>query len=124
MQWAVENFGPIARNRDERAARVVEEAIELAQAEGVALDLVLLIAQRVYARPPGSTAQEIGGLLITVDALAENRGIDAQYEAQKELVRITTLPKEHWQKKHAEKVAAGTADLSQPPNGKEEKTVL
>ncbi len=37
LQWAIDTFGPVAANRDERAARFVEEAIELAHAEGLEL---------------------------------------------------------------------------------------
>lgn len=119
LAWAVENFGPVARNRDERAARLAEEAIEVAQAEGVPLEIVKRIAERVYSRPAGALGQEIGGLTITLDALAENAGLDAQAEGDRELARILALPKDWWTRKHAEKVAAGTADLTaaqEPPD--------
>lgn len=115
LNWAETNFGSIARNRDERAARLVEEAIEIAQAENVPLEIVKKISDRVYSRQSGDVRQEIGGLAITLDALAENLGIDAQVEAQRELDRILSLPKDWWTRKHAEKVAAGTADLTPSP---------
>lgn len=120
LAWAVENFGPIARNRDERAARLVEEAIEVAQAEGLSLAILKRIADRVYARPAGELWQEIGGLAITLDALAENAGLNVQDEADREWSRVVSLPKDWWQRKHAAKVAAGTADLS-PPSAEAEE---
>lgn len=112
LAWALENFGPVALNRDERAARLVEEAIEVAQAEGLSLEVLQRIAERVYSRPAGKLAQEIGGLAITLDALAENCGLSVDQSANDELERILALPKDWWTRKHAEKVAAGTANLS------------
>lgn len=117
LDWAVENFGVIATNRDERAARLIEEAVEVAQAEGVPLEIVQRIVERIYSRPPGELSQEIGGLAITLDALAENAGLDVTVEAERELERITSKSKEWWTKKHAEKVEAGTANLTPPVAG-------
>ena len=112
LRWAVNTFGLVARNRDERAARLVEEAVEVAQAEGVAIDVLERIVRRVYSRPAGDVAQEIGGLAMTLDACAENIGIDAQQEAWRELGRVLDLPRDHFVKKHAEKAADGVANLS------------
>lgn len=112
MSWALENFGPVAANRDERAARLLEEAIEIAQIQGLSISLIQRIAEHVYSRPPGRLGQEIGGVAITLDALAENTGFSVEEEAGRELARILALPKEWWKRKHAVKVAAGVADLS------------
>jgi NTP pyrophosphatase (non-canonical NTP hydrolase) len=114
LAWAVRSFGPVAKNRDERAARLVEEAAEIAQVEGVPLEVVCRIAGRVYSRPPGELGQEIGGLGITLLALAENAGIDCHAEVRREFRRVLSKPPAWWKHKHAEKVAAGTADLSPP----------
>jgi len=62
LTWAIDTFGEVAKNPHERAARLVEEAIEVAQAVGLPLDTVDIIAGRVYSRPPGELAQEIGNL--------------------------------------------------------------
>jgi hypothetical protein len=112
LAWAVENFGDIAKNRDERAIRLAEEAIEVAQAEGVSLELIHRVAERVYSRPVGEIGREIGGVAITLDALAENLGRNAYADGNVELTRILSKPKDWWQRKHQEKVEAGTADLS------------
>lgn len=108
--WARNTFGSVALLRSERAARLIEEALELVQAEQLPRALVDKIADRVYSRPQGSVPQEIGGLAITLDVLAENIGIDVQVEAERELTRVLSLPPEFFQRKHAEKIAAGTAN--------------
>ena len=115
LAWATENFGPTARNRDERAARLVEEAIEIAQVESVPAEVVARILARVYSRPIGELGREIGGVAITLDALAENAGYSVEAEANRELASVLAKDKAWWTNKHAEKVAAGTADLSATP---------
>lgn len=112
LAWAIRSFGPIAQNIDERAARVAEEAIEIAQVEGVPLETIKRIADRVYSRPPGERWQEIGGTMIGILSYAEIVGLSMAECARREFDRVLSKPREWWQKKHAEKVAAGTADLS------------
>jgi hypothetical protein len=112
LDWAVRSFGPIAMNIDERAARVAEEAIEIAQVEGVPLETVKRIADRVYSRAPGERWQEIGGTMIGMLSYAQIIGLSLADCTHREFQRVLSKPREWWQKKHAEKVAAGTADLS------------
>ena len=112
LNWAMSTFGLIASHRDERAARLVEEAIEVAQAERVPQHVLAKILERVYSRPPGDLVQEIGGVAITLDALAENVYVSVDIAAQAELDRVLLKSREHFQKKHAEKVAAGVANLT------------
>lgn len=112
LDWAVRSFGPIAQNVDERAARVAEEAIEIAQVEGVSLETVKRIADRIYSRPAGERWQEIGGTMIGMLSYAEIIGLSLAECTQREFQRVLSKPQDWWQKKHAEKVAAGTADLS------------
>lgn len=112
IAWAWATFGDIALNRDERAARLVEEAIEVCQAESVAQDVVHRLVDRVYSRPVGDLGREIGGVAMTLAALAENAGYSVEAEAQRELDRVMGLSPAHFAAKHAEKVAAGVADLS------------
>lgn len=112
LAWAVSSFGPIAQNIDERAARVAEEAIEIAQLEGVPLETIKRIADRIYSRPPGERWQEIGGTMIGLLSYAAIVGLTLSDCARREFDRVLSKPKDWWTKKHAEKVAAGTADLS------------
>lgn len=111
LEWAVANFGPVAANPVERAARCVEEAIEVAQSLGLPFDILLKIADRVYKKPVGEISQEIGGLFITMEALAEVVGVNTEACGQREFERVISLPKEHWTRRHADKVASGTANL-------------
>lgn len=112
LQWAIDTFGPVAAHRDERAARFVEEAIELAHAEGLDLLTVDRIMWRVYNRPRGHTAKEIGQAMATLECLAENIGLNAADEAEKEFARVQAIPQEEWTARHDAKVAMNIANLS------------
>ena len=112
LQWAIETFGNIARNRDERAARLVEEAIELAQAEGVPLDVVQKIASHVYSKPAGDPVAELQGVALTLDACAENMGHTVAGATERELARVRSRARDEWLARHDAKVIAGRANLS------------
>ena len=105
LQWAIDTFGPVARNRDERAARFIEEALELVHAQCLPLVTVLRIAARVYERFPGEQAREIGQAMATLECLAENVGLSADAECEREFARVLTIPKEEWLKRHDAKVS-------------------
>lgn len=109
LAWAIETFGDIAADPRERALRLLEEALEVVQATGLPYSDVMAVAKRTYDRPCGDLAKELGGLVMTTEALAQASGIQLYDEAAKEYQRITSIPKDHWAKRHAEKVAAGTA---------------
>jgi hypothetical protein len=109
LDWAIGIFGPVAADRHERAMRFVEEAIEVAHAEGV-LEIALgNMIERVYTRKPGDIAREIGQASATLEMLAASIGVSASDEAAREFARVQRLPKEHWQKRHAAKVVLGIA---------------
>jgi uncharacterized protein (DUF2384 family) len=112
LQWAVDTFGPVASHVDERAARLAEEAIEVAQAARVPADVLLKIIDRIYSKPPASVLEELPAVAMTLEALAELVGADVAAMAQSELDRVRAIPKQHWSRRHAFKVAGGTADLS------------
>lgn len=56
-------------NVQSRAKRFTEEAIELAQAAGLAEEEVLTLVAHVYSKPIGEPAQEAGGVTLTLAAL-------------------------------------------------------
>lgn len=56
-----------------RAMRLLEEALELAQAEDVFLSEALIIINQVYEKPRGDPRKELGGVLITAAAYAATR---------------------------------------------------
>ena len=68
--WVRASFGDGAMHRQERAMRVLEEAIELAQAEEIADEDVQRLSAHVYAKPPGSPDQEVGGIGVCLLAWA------------------------------------------------------
>jgi len=110
MAWLRSRFGEeVATNRAERAARVVEEAIELAQAEGVPLFQIHAITFGVYSRPEGHAPQEAAGVMVTLLAWEGATGFDLETLLQVELARIELLSVDHFRLKHEEKAQAGTA---------------
>lgn len=109
LSWAESMFGSIALDRRERACRFLEEAIELAQAEGLPAETVGAIAARVFSRPAGQTHKEIGQAMMTLNVLAKNIGLDAAMEQRREWDRVRMIPKEEWTRRHAAKVALGIA---------------
>lgn len=109
LEWAVEMFGPIAEDREERALRFVEEAIELGHAMGLSVMTTRAIIDRVYDRPAGGVAREIGQSQLTLEALAEVMGRTANDEADIEFTRVKAIPKEVWAGRHEAKQKLGIA---------------
>lgn len=112
LQWASDMFGPVALHRDERAARFVEEALELGQVEGLSKETVGRLLDRVYSKPAGDLAKEIGQAAMTLEALAENAGLSADAEVEREFGRVRGISQEEWIRRHDAKVALSIANLS------------
>jgi NTP pyrophosphatase (non-canonical NTP hydrolase) len=68
--------------------RFLEEALELAQAEGMTEEEARRVAAYVWGRPVGETGQEVGGVMVTLAAFCHRREIDLQAEALREFDRI------------------------------------
>jgi hypothetical protein len=109
LMWAVDMFGPVALDPDERAMRFLEEAIELAHALGLSHVTIQAIVKRVYDRPPGDVPREFGQTQMTFECLAKALKIDADDEATQEFYRIQSIPKAEWERRHAAKQAIGMA---------------
>lgn len=107
--WVTRNWGDKAMNRVERVERLLEEVIELAQAEGLPLDALTRISRHVYHKPPGEPAQEVGGIATCLLAYCAGTGISADAAEAAELQRILVLSPQHFRARHAAKVAAGMA---------------
>lgn len=114
LEWAVDKFGEIARHPRERAMRFVEEAIELAQTQEVSAADMTAIVTRIYSRPRGDVAKEIGQVGMTFEAMAENIGLQVAPLIAAEIKRVKLIPKEEWQRRHAAKVAVGAALAASP----------
>ena len=106
--WVRRAFGDETMLRpDERAARVLEEATELAQACGVPEATAEKIRAYVYARPVGDPAQEVGGVGLTLLACCGTLGISADKAESDEVARVLAKPLEHWNRRWQEKSKAG-----------------
>ena len=88
-EWITHCFGSrITRHRQERCLRFLEEALELAQSCDLSREYALKILEYVYSRPKGEIHQEIGGVMITLAALASCVQEDMQVCGELELSRV------------------------------------
>lgn len=116
--WCVAAFGDHdARSIAQRGLRLAEEAIETAQACGCDAAMLHRLIDHVYAKPVGELRQELGGLGVTMLALAQAAGISADAVEQAELERVRAKPLSHFAARNAAKKAAGfhTDDPSAQP---------
>lgn len=91
-KWVEACFGKqIATNRPERNHRFLEEALELVQSCGCTSEEVLKLVDYVYSRPAGEKVQELGGVLITLSALAHAHELSMEDAAEGELERCWVL---------------------------------
>lgn len=89
--WVVTCFGGVrAIEPLERAQRMLEEALELAQACGCTEGDAHKLAEYVFARPPGSVQEEVGGVMVTVAALCGAVSVDMAAAGETELDRDWT----------------------------------
>lgn len=106
--WARAAFGEQhVASIPQRALRLLEESVELAQAAGVDEQLAAKLVAFVYSRPAGELFQEMGGVGVTMLVLAESAGICAETAIDKEAARVLSKPLEHFTKRNADKGAAG-----------------
>jgi hypothetical protein len=108
-EWALRCFGERSMTLPERAARVLEEAIELAQAEGLSLEACGDLARFVYAKPAGDPAQEVGGIAVTLLCYCQVKGLSGEAAEVAEIRRVLSKTPEHFAERHAVKRAAGVA---------------
>ena len=89
------------------AVRLLEEAIELYQAAGGHPDMAMDLVDYIFHRPVGELKRELGGLGITLLAMAEAAGVSADECEKAEFARVLSKPLEHFKKRNEEKNAAG-----------------
>ena len=86
--WLVACFGSRFADPDqERAARLMEESIELFHAQGKSFEDLIILAKRVYSRPAGDPKRELGDVMVTLAAVAEINGIEMVEAGEEALVR-------------------------------------
>ena len=65
-EWVAACFPPSSHHDvDERTHRFLEEALELAQANGCTKDDAMELVSYVFSRPVGDSFQETGGVMVT-----------------------------------------------------------
>ena len=106
--WAREAFGEAeATSIPQRGLRLLEEAIEAFQACGGDEAMAHKLVSYVFARPPGTIGQELGGVAVTVLALAAAAGLSADEEECREVQRVLSKPLGEFTARNANKNAAG-----------------
>jgi hypothetical protein len=89
-EWCVRCFGThVTFDRTERNHRFLEEALELVQALGCNRDEAHQLVDYVFSRPVGKPDQELGGVCVTLAALANANDLDIAHEQERELSRIS-----------------------------------
>lgn len=77
----------VARDRQERTHRFLEESLELAQANGCTREQALALVDYVYGRPEGRPELEVGGVMVTLASLCGASGIEMEEAGEAELRR-------------------------------------
>lgn len=90
--WVRTRLGDDHMNRRERAMRLVEEAVELAQAEGITRDQVVRQTNHVYSRSPGDPKQEAAGIAVCLFGYCAAIGEHLNELALDEIMRIEAKP--------------------------------
>lgn len=89
--WLLKCLGEnIARDKQERNHRFIEEALELVQSCGATESECQQLVSYVFGRPIGEINQEVGGVIVTLAALCLAQGISMNDCGETELKRIWT----------------------------------
>lgn len=87
-KWLEACFPPSVRaDRSERTHRFLEEALELAQANGCTRSDAIALVNYVFDRPQGQPDQEVGGVLVTLASLCSATGLNMDDAGDRELDR-------------------------------------
>lgn len=115
-EWACRSFGKKhMMDPQVRAARFLEEAVELVQAIGLDKTQAQKVLDIVYSRPAGNTQFEVGGVQMTFMTLCKALNIDRDYYFYMELSRVLEYPTEHFTKRNQQKMDLGlTGHVEEP----------
>jgi len=106
--WARGIFGKkCVANGKERALRVLEEALEFAQASGVPRGQSVDLISQVYNKLGGDQRQEVAGVIVASLVAAEGLGVDLASAVRAELARIEALTPEVVRARNAVRVRDG-----------------
>ena len=116
VSWAEQAFGrEQSTSVPQRGLRLLEEAIEAFQASGGDEAIALKLVSFVFARPPGTVGQELGGVAVTLLLLAAAAGLSADEEECREIHRVLSKPLREFTERNANKNAAGFLVTPQTP---------
>lgn len=86
--WLEACFPPSVRSdRSERTHRFLEEALELAQANGCSRRDAIALVEYVFGRPQGQPDLEVGGVMVTLASLCSATGLNMDEAGDRELER-------------------------------------
>lgn len=106
--WCRDAFGAgQASSVPQRGVRLLEEAIEAAQAAGADRDMAHKLVDYIFDRPAGELSQELGGVGVTVLALAAAAGLSADQAECTEIARVLAKPLSHFAARNQTKNDAG-----------------
>lgn len=106
--WCINAFGvEHATSIPQRGIRLLEEALEAYQAAGATQEMAHRLVDYVFGRPVGELAQELGGVGVTLLALANAAGLIADEQEALEVARVLSKPLEVYAARNAAKDAAG-----------------
>lgn len=115
LAWAELAFGrEEATGIPQRGLRLLEEAIEVFQACRGTAKIAHELVTFVFKRPCGSIGQELGGVAVSLLALAAASGLSAEVEECREIHRVLTKPVEEFSRRNAVKSAAGFPTATAP----------
>jgi hypothetical protein len=107
FDWTVRTFGAECATGPERAIRLLEEAVELAQSECVPRIAAERVIARVFDRPGGNPRKEASQVALTLGAYCEWKGWDPVDLASEEADRVESIPIEQWRTRHEAKQGDG-----------------
>lgn len=106
--WAKQAFTTYqATSLPQRGLRLLEEAIEAFQTVGGDPAQAHELVDYVFGRPAGVLHQELGGVGVTLLALAAAAGLSADEEEAREVARVLSKPVEELTRRNAAKNEAG-----------------
>jgi hypothetical protein len=90
--WIESRIGIEHMHPKERAMQLLEEAIELAQAEGIDIDMVAKQVAHIFDGPAGDPSEELAGVVVCAYGWCAARGEHMADLAAREIARIERAP--------------------------------
>ncbi len=113
-EWVRTRIGAGSMHPKERSLRLLEEALELAQAEGVTVAVAASMVRHIYGRPAGDPVREASGIASCLYAYCASKDVRLVDLATQELARNEAKPVEDIEASVARKVAAGLVADAEP----------